>query len=517
MGGKTKNHLEVLREMRSRAVLGGGQKRIDQQHERGKLTARERLALLLDEGSFQEFGALATHDLNAFGLDKHRYPGDGIVTGFGKVNGRRVAVFAQDFTVLGGSFSEVQSQKISRIQDMALEAGIPVIGLNDSGGARIQEGVRSLAAYGEVFVRNVTASGVIPQISVIHGPCAGGAVYSPALTDFIIMAGPSYMFLSGPDVIKAVTGEEVTAQELGGADIHTARSGVAHLAAETELEGLAMTKLLLSYLPQNNNEEPPQITPEDPVTRMDEALNDIIPDNENQPYDIRDAIEMIFDQDSFLEIQPDYAPNAVIGFARLDGYSIGIVANQPCYMSGALNIDASDKIARFIRLCDAFNVPIITFVDCPGFLPGTSQEYGGVIRHGAKIIYAYCEATVPKISIVTRKAMGGAYVAMGSRQMRNDVTFAWPTAHIAVMGPEAAVRVLFREEISKAADPAAREAELIAEYREKFFNPYRAADVGQIDEVIEPRETRPRLARALEVLRTKVQQNPPKKHGLCPV
>ncbi len=517
MGGKTKNHLEVLREMRSRAVLGGGQKRIDQQHERGKLTARERLALLLDEGSFQEFGALATHDLNAFGLDKHRYPGDGIVTGFGKVNGRRVAVFAQDFTVLGGSFSEVQSQKISRIQDMALEAGIPVIGLNDSGGARIQEGVRSLAAYGEVFVRNVTASGVIPQISVILGPCAGGAVYSPALTDFIIMAGPSYMFLTGPDVIKAVTGEEVTAQELGGADIHTARSGVAHLAAETELEGLAMTKLLLSYLPQNNNEEPPQITPEDPVNRMEEGLNELIPDNENQPYDIRDAIEMIFDQDSFLEIQPDYAPNAVIGFARLDGYSIGIVANQPCYMSGALNIDASDKIARFIRLCDAFNVPIITFVDCPGFLPGTSQEYGGVIRHGAKIIYAYCEATVPKISIVTRKAMGGAYVAMGSRQMRNDVTFAWPTAHIAVMGPEAAVRVLFREEISKAADPAAREAELIAEYREKFFNPYRAADVGQIDEVIEPRETRPRLARALEVLRTKVQQNPPKKHGLCPV
>ena len=517
MGGKTKKHLEVLREMRSRAVLGGGQKRIDQQHERGKLTARERLALLLDEGSFQEFGALATHDLNAFGLDKHRYPGDGIVTGFGKVNGRRVAVFAQDFTVLGGSFSEVQSQKISRIQDMALEAGIPVIGLNDSGGARIQEGVRSLAAYGEVFVRNVTASGVIPQISVILGPCAGGAVYSPALTDFIIMAGPSYMFLTGPDVIKAVTGEEVTAQELGGADVHTARSGVAHLAAETELEGLAMTKLLLSYLPQNNNEEPPQITPEDPVTRMDEALNDLIPDNENQPYDIRDAIEMIFDQDSFLEIQPDYAPNAVIGFARLDGYSVGIVANQPCYMSGALNIHASAKIARFIRLCDAFNVPIITFVDCPGFLPGTSQEYGGVIRHGAKIIYAYCEATVPKISIVTRKAMGGAYVAMGSRQMRNDVTFAWPTAHIAVMGPEAAVRVLFREEIGKAADPAAREAELIAEYREKFFNPYRAADVGQIDEVIEPCETRPRLARALEVLRTKVQQNPPKKHGLCPV
>ena len=517
MGEKTKKHLEVLREMRSRAVLGGGQKRIDQQHERGKMTARERLAAFLDEGTFQEFGALATHELSAFGLDKHRYPGDGIVTGFGKVHGRRVAVFAQDFTVMGGSFSEVQSQKISRIQDMALESGIPVIGLCDSGGARIQEGVRSLAAYGEVFVRNVMASGVIPQISVILGPCAGGAVYSPALTDFIIMAGDSYMFLTGPDVIKAVTGEQVTAHDLGGADIHMGRSGVAHLAAETELEGLALTKLLLSYLPQNNNEEPPQITPEDPVNRMDESLNELIPDNENQPYDIRDAIESIFDQDSFLEIQPDYAANAVIGFARLDGYSIGIVANQPAYMSGALNIDASDKIARFIRLCDAFNVPIITFVDCPGFLPGTSQEYGGVIRHGAKIIYAYCEATVPKISIVTRKAMGGAYVAMGSRQMRNDVTFAWPTAHIAVMGPEAAVRVLFREEIKNAADPAAREVELIAEYREKFFNPYRAADVGQIDEVIEPRETRPRLVRALEVLRTKVQQNPPKKHGLCPV
>jgi len=517
MGGKTKKHLEVLREMRSRAVLGGGQKRIDQQHERGKMTARERLALLLDEDSFQEFGALATHNLNAFGLDQHRYPGDGIVTGFGKVSGRRVAVFAQDFTVLGGSFSEVQSQKITRIQDLALDAGIPVIGLNDSGGARIQEGVRSLAAYGEVFVRNVLASGVVPQISVILGPCAGGAVYSPALTDFVIMGGDSCMFLTGPEVIKAVTGEQVSALDLGGADVHMGRSGVAHLATDTEVEAIAMTKLLLSYLPQNNNEDPPQITPEDPANRMDEALNELIPDGENTPYDIRDAIASIFDQDSFLEIQPDFAANAVIGFARLDGYSIGIVANQPCFMSGALNIDASDKIARFIRLCDAFNVPIVTFVDCPGFLPGTGQEYGGVIRHGAKIIYAYCEATVPKISIVTRKAMGGAYVAMGSKQMRNDVTFAWPTAQIAVMGPEGAVRVLFRNEIKNAADPALREKELLEEYREKFFNPYRAADVGQIDEVIEPRETRPRLVRALEVLRTKVQSNPAKKHGLTPI
>jgi acetyl-CoA carboxylase carboxyltransferase component len=517
MGGKTIKHLEVLREMRGRAVLGGGQKRIDQQHERGKLTARERLAVLLDEGSFQEFGALATHDFSAFGLDQQRFPGDGIVTGFGKVSGRRVAVFAQDFTVMGGSFSEVQSQKISRIQDMALESGIPVIGLNDSGGARIQEGVRSLAAYGEVFVRNVMASGVIPQISVILGPCAGGAVYSPALTDFVIMAGESYMFLTGPEVIKAVTGEQVSAQDLGGPEVHTSRSGVAHLAAESELDGLAMTKLLLSYLPQNNNEEPPQITPEDPVNRMEESLNELIPDGENIPYDIRDAIEAIFDQDSFFELQPDYAANAVIGFARLDGYSIGVVANQPAFMSGALNIDASDKIARFIRVCDAFNVPIVTFVDCPGFLPGTGQEYSGIIRHGAKIIYAYCEATVPKISIVTRKAMGGAYVAMGSKQMRNDITFAWPSAQIAVMGAGAAVNVLFRDEIKKADDPATREKELMAEYRDKFFNPYRAADVGQIDEVIEPRETRPRLARALEILRTKVQQNPPKKHGLCPV
>ena len=517
MGGKTKKHLEILREMRSRAVLGGGQKRIDQQHARGKLTARERLAMLLDEDSFQEFGALATHDFTAFGLDQQRFPGDGVITGFGKVSGRRVAVYAQDFTVMGGSFSEVQSQKISRIMDMALEAGIPVIGIGDSGGARIQEGVRSLAAYGEVFVRNVMASGVVPQISLILGPCAGGAVYSPALTDFVIMAGDAYMFLTGPDVIKAVTGEVVTASDLGGPEIHTGRSGVAHLSAETEADGIALSKLLLSYLPQNNNEEPPQITPEDPVDRMDESLNELIPDGENQSYDIRDAIESIFDQDSFLEIQPNYAANAVIGFARLDGFSIGVVANQPAFMSGALNIDASDKIARFIRLCDAYNVPIVTFVDCPGFLPGTGQEYGGVIRHGAKIIYAYCEATVPKISIVTRKAMGGAYVAMGSKQMRNDITFAWPSAQIAVMGPQGAVNILFREEIKKAADPAAREKELIEEYREKFFNPYRAADVGQIDEVIEPRETRPRLARALEVLRTKVQQNPPKKHGLCPV
>jgi acetyl-CoA carboxylase carboxyltransferase component len=508
--------LATLREMRARAMLGGGARRIEQQHARGKLTARERLALLLDEGSFQEFGALATHNVVEFGLDQQRFPGDGIVTGFGKINGRRVAVFAQDFTVLGGSFSEVQSQKICRIQDLAVESGIPLVGLNDSGGARIQEGVRSLAAYGEVFVRNVLASGVIPQISVILGPCAGGAVYSPALTDFVVMAAGSYMFLTGPDVIKAITGENVTAQTLGGAEVHTSRSGVAHLDTVDERSAIEMVKRLLGYLPQNNNEDPPQIQPYDPRDRMDESLNTLIPRRENEPYDMRDVIGSVFDHDSFLEIHPNFAPNAVVGFARMDGYSVGVVANQPAYMSGALNIDASDKISRFIRTCDAYNIPLVTFVDTPGFLPGTDQEYGGVIRHGAKIIYAYCESTVPKISVVTRKAMGGAYVAMSSKQMRNDLAFAWPTAQIAVMGAEPAVRVLYRDEVKAAADPAAKERELLAYYREKFFNPYRAADVGQIDEVIEPRETRPRLIRALEILRTKVQQNPHKKHGLFP-
>ena len=517
MSGQTQKHLDALRKLREQAVLGGGQKRIDQQHARGKLTARERINLLLDEGTFHEFGMMATHSLSTFGLDKQRFAGDAVVTGFGKINGRRVAVYSQDFTVLGGSFSEIQAQKISRIMDKALEAGIPCIGLGDSGGARIQEGIRSLAAYGEVFVRNVQASGVIPQVSIILGPCAGGAVYSPALTDFIIMAGKSYMFLTGPEVIRAVTGEQVSIEDLGGAEVHTGTSGVAHLSAETEEEGLALAKKLLSYLPQNNNEEAPRIIPEDSIGRMDESLNTLIPDGPNSPYDIRDAISAVFDHGSFFEIQPDYAANAVVGFARMDGYSVAIIANQPCCMAGALNIDASDKIARHVRIADAYNIPIVTFVDCPGFLPGTSQEYGGVIRHGAKVLYAYCEATVPMISIVTRKAMGGAYLAMNSRQMRADFTFAWPTGQIAVMGAEGAVNVLYREEIKKAEDPKAREQEILESYREEFFNPYRAADVGQIDEVIEPWETRPRLALALDVLRTKVAQNPPRKHGLMPV
>jgi acetyl-CoA carboxylase carboxyltransferase component len=510
-------HLETLRAMRARALEGGGADRVVAQHARGKLTARERLALLLDDASFQEMGALAKHHETDFGLGEQRHPGDGVVAGFGKINGRRVAVFAQDFTVLGGSFSTVQAQKISRIQDLALESGVPLIGLNDSGGARIQEGVASLAAYGEVFVRNVLASGVIPQISLILGPCAGGAVYSPALTDFVIMArGTSSMFLTGPDVVQAVTGEQVTIDELGGPDVHEGRSGVAHLVADSEGEALELAKLLLGYLPQNNNEDPPQIAPYDPPDRADEALNTLVPDDEREAYDVRDVIGRVFDADSFLEIQRAYAPNAVTGFARLDGFAVGIVANQPCVMAGVLDIDASDKIARFIRICDVYNVPIVTFVDCPGFLPGVDQEYGGVIRHGAKIIYAYCEATVPKISIVTRKAMGGAYVAMSSRQMRTDIAFAWPGAQIAVMGADAAVRILYRREIRDADHPAAAERALTARYREAFYNPYRAADVGQIDEIIEPRETRQRLVRAFELLRTKVQQNPPKKHGLFP-
>lgn len=515
--GNTEKLIAALREKRNIAVLGGGQHRIDKQHGQGKLTARERIGLLLDPGSFQEFGMMATHNLTTFGLDKQCYLGDAVVTGFGRIDSRPVAVYSQDFTVLGGSFSEIQSQKICRLMDKALEAGIPCIGLGDSGGARIQEGVRSLAAYGEVFVRNVLSSGVIPQISIILGPCAGGAVYSPALTDFIIMAGQSYMFLTGPDVIKTVTGEVVSVEDLGGATVHSGISGVAHMVAESESDGIALAKKILSYMPQNNAEEAQRFPVGDPIDRKDMSLNALIPDEINSPYDIRDAINVIFDEESFLEIQPEYAGNAVIGFARLDGYSVAVIANQPCCMAGCLNIDASDKIARHVRIADAFNIPIVTFVDCPGFLPGTSQEYGGVIRHGAKVLYAYCEATVPMVSIVTRKAMGGAYIAMNSRQMRADLTFAWPSSQIAVMGAEGATNIIFREEIKNATVPQIRAVELIEEYAKEFMNPFRAADVGQIDEVIEPCETRPRLARALEVLRTKTAFNPRRKHGLMPV
>jgi len=512
--------LAILREMREKALQGGGPRRIGDQHDKGKLTARERLSLLLDPGSFQEIGALATHDCTDFGMAEQRYPGDGIVCGFGKINGRRVAIFAHDFTVLGGSFSSVQSQKICRLQDLALESGIPLLGLNDSGGARIQEGVRSLAAYGEVFTRNVLASGVIPQISVVLGPCAGGAAYSPALTDFVIMTRrTSSMFITGPEVIKVVTGEDVTAHELGGSVVHNSRSGVAHLLAEDDPQALELAKLLLGYLPQNNTEDPPQVAPYDPADRMEERLNQIVPERDDEPYEMKDVIALVFDRDSFLEVSPYYARSAVTGFARLDGWSVGVVANQPSHMAGALDIDSSDKIARFVRICDAYNLPIVTFVDTPGYLPGVDQEHYGVIRHGAKVIYAFCEATVPKVSIVTRKAMGGAYLAMSSKQMRSDLAFAWPTAQIAVMGADGAVRVLHRREMleAPAAERAALEQGFVREYAEAFMNPYRAADVGQIDEVIEPRETRPRLVRALEILRTKVQQNPPKKHGLMPV
>lgn len=510
--------LTKLRHMREKAVQGGGPARIEAQHAKGKMTARERLSILLDEGSFQELGALATHDITDFGMAEKRYPGDGVITGFGKINGRRVAVYAQDFTVLGGSFSQVQAQKINKIQDLALESGIPIVGLNDSGGARVQEGVRSLAAYGEVFQRNVTASGVIPQISLIMGPCAGGAVYSPALTDFTIMVDQtSNMFLTGPEIVASVTGEQVTAEELGGAAVHAGRSGVAQFEVKSEIQALELTKLLLSYLPSNTSEDAPSLISDDSPDRMSESLNSIVPVDDRQAYDMRKVLDEIFDTDSILEVHEAFAPNAIVAFARLDGRPVGIVANQPMVMSGVLDIDSSDKISRFIRICDVYSIPIVTFVDCPGYLPGVEQEYNGVIRHGAKIIYAYCQATVPKISVVTRKAIGGSYVALSSKQMGSDVAYAWPSAQIAVMGPDGAARLLHGRAIRAAEDPAKAEAEFIAEYREKFFNPYRAADMGQIDEVIEPRETRPRLVRALEVLQTKIATTVPKKHGLFPV
>ncbi len=513
-----KDKLAELREMRAKAKLGGGQARIDDQHAKGKLTARERIDLLLDKGTFQELGRLATHNQSDFGMAEKKFPGDGIVTGFGKIDGRRVAVYAQDFTILGGSFSEVQSHKVCKVMELAMESGIPVVGLLDSGGARIQEGVRSLAAYGELFVRNVMASGVIPQISVQLGPCAGGAVYSPALTDFIVMVRKtSYMFITGPDVIKAVTGEQVDFDTLGGAVAHNVNSGVAHFAADDETAAFRLVKELLSYLPQNNSEDPPRVTPYDDPARHDAQLDHLVPEDSSQPYDMRQVISSVFDRGSFLEVHAHYAPNALVGLARLDGFPIGVVANQPMYLAGVLDIDSSDKIARFVRFCDAFNMPIITFVDTPGYMPGVAQEHGGIIRHGAKVIYSYCEATVPKISVVTRKAMGGAYIAMSSKQMRTDLAYAWPSAEIAVMGPEGAINILYRDEIRKAADPVARRKELLQDYVDRFHNPYSAADMGQIDEVIEPSSTRLRLVNAMEILRSKVASNPAKKHGVMPV
>jgi len=513
-----KDKLAELRAMRAKAKLGGGQSRIDDQHARGKLTARERIEALVDSGTFQELGRLATHNFSDFGMAEKRFPGDGVVTGFAKIDGRRVALYAQDFTVLGGSFSEVQSQKVCKIMELAMESGIPVVGLLDSGGARIQEGVRSLAAYGELFVRNVMASGVVPQISVQMGPCAGGAVYSPALTDFVVMVRKtSYMFITGPDVIKAVTGEQVDFDTLGGAVAHNVRSGVAHFAADDEMAAFRLIKEILSYLPQNNSEDPPRVQPYDDPGRRDDVLDHLVPEDSSQPYDMRQVIASVFDRGSFLEVQAHYAKNALIGLARLDGFPVGVVANQPMFLAGVLDIDSSDKIARWVRFCDAFNLPIITFVDTPGYMPGIAQEHAGIIRHGAKVIYAYCEATVPKISVVTRKAMGGAYIAMSSKQMRTDLAYAWPTAEIAVMGPEGAINILYRDELKKAEDPGELRKKLLQEYVDRFHNPYAAADMGQIDEVIEPSFTRLRLVNALEILRSKVASNPPKKHGLMPL
>lgn len=510
--------IQKLHALRAQSRLGGGESRIQAQHERGKLTARERIDLLLDKGSFREVDAFVVHRTHDFDLDKQQYLGDSVVTGWGTINGRLVYIFSQDFTVFGGSLGEVHAEKVCKIMDMAMKNGAPVIGLNDSGGARIQEGVVSLGGYAEIFLRNTLASGVIPQISVIMGPCAGGAVYSPALTDFIIMVrNSSYMFITGPEVVKAVTHEEVTFEELGGADVHAEISGVSHLSADSEADALYLVRKLLSYIPQNNMEDPPFVPNGDDPLRMEDALNSIIPEDTGKPYDIREVIRYIVDDGIFFEIHEHYAQNIVIGFARLGGHSVGVVANQPAVLAGVLDIKSSEKAARFVRFCDAFNIPLVTFVDVPGFLPGVGQEHGGIIRSGAKLLYAYCEATVPKLTVVTRKAYGGAYDVMSSKHIRGDINFAWPSAEIAVMGPDGAVNIIFRKELANTADPIKKREELVQEYREKFANPYIAAQRGYIDDVIEPRETRPRLINALEMLSNKRDTNPPKKHGCIPL
>ena len=510
--------IQELRDLRAQGYLGGGQERIDAQHKRGRLTARERIDLLLDRGSFRETDAFALHRTTDFGLDSQKYLGDSVVTGWGTIDGRLVYVFSQDFTVFGGSLGEVHAAKICKIMDMALKNGAPVIGLNDSGGARIQEGVVSLGGYADIFLRNTLASGVIPQISAIMGPCAGGAVYSPALTDFIFMVRESsYMFVTGPDVVKTVTHEDVTFEQLGGASVHSEISGVCHVATDDETEAIFRIRKLLSYLPQNNLEDPPFVNPIDDPLREEHELDRIIPDDPSKPYDIKDVIRLIVDQEQFYEIHEQYAQNIVVGFARLGGHSVGIVANQPAVLAGVLDINSSEKAARFIRFCDSFNLPLITFEDVPGFLPGTIQEHGGIIRSGAKLLYAYCEATVPKLTVITRKAYGGAYDVMSSKHIRGDMNLAWPTAEIAVMGPDGAVNIIHRKELAQAEDPIVRKAELVAEYREKFANPYIAASRGYIDDVIEPHETRPRLINGLEMLANKRDSNPSKKHGCIPL
>ncbi len=502
--------------MRERAQLGGGRLRIDQQHARGKLTARERLQLLLDADSFVEIDAFVT--ARGSDDDPDGILGDGVVTGHGTIDGRSVFVFSQDFTVFGGSLSEAYAAKVCKVMDLAMKVGAPIIGLNDSGGARIQEGVVSLGGYADIFLRNTLASGVVPQLSVVMGPCAGGAVYSPAITDFTVMVeGTSYMFVTGPNVVKAVTHEDVDAERLGGATTHTTISGVAHLAAADEAEALDMTRRILGYLPQNNLDAPPRATTADPAGRRDESLDRIVPDDPSRPYDMKDVIGRIVDDGEFLEIQPGWARNIIVGFGRLGGRSVGIVAQQPAVLAGALDIDASTKAARFVRTCDCFNVPLVTFVDVPGFLPGIGQEDGGIIRHGAKLLFAYCEATVPKLTVITRKAYGGAYDVMSSKHIRGDMNFAWPTAEIAVMGPEGAVNIIYRDEIEAAADPVAERARLVADYQERFANPYIAASRGYVDDVINPSDTRPRLIVALELLADKRDTNPPKKHGNIPL
>jgi acetyl-CoA carboxylase carboxyltransferase component len=510
--------VEKLRDLRSQAQQGGGQARTDRQHAQGKLTARERIEKLLDPGTFRELDTFVAHRTVGFGIEEQKVLADSVVTGWGQIDGRLVYVFSQDFTVFGGSLGEVHAEKVCKIMDLAMKNGAPVIGLNDSGGARIQEGVVSLAAYAYVFLRNVLASGVVPQISAIMGPCAGGAVYSPAMTDFILMVkGTSFMHITGPDVIKAVTREEVTSEELGGAMVHNAKSGVAHFAAEDEEDSFYQIRKLLGYLPQNNMEDPPFVPTDDPPDRMDEALDSLVPDSATKPYNMKDIIRRVVDDGDFLEVQEHWAANIIIGFARLGGFSVGIIAQQPMVLAGVLDIDSSTKAARFVRFCDCFNIPVITFEDVPGFLPGVNQEHGGIIRNGAKLLYAYCEATVPKVTIITRKAYGGAYDVMSSKHIRGDISYAWPSAEIAVMGPEGAVNIIFRKQIAEAEDPEAERAHLVEEYRDTFANPYVAAARGYIDDVIEPHETRPRLIEALRMLQNKRDTNPPKKHGNIPL
>jgi propionyl-CoA carboxylase beta chain len=508
----------VLADLEQRAELGGGAERLDRQHAAGKLTARERIELLFDAGTFEEVDKLVTHRCRDFGMDQQIVPGDGVVAGHGSIDGRQVFAFAQDFTVFGGSLSETNAAKIVKVMDLAMKLGAPIVGLNDSGGARIQEGVMSLAGYADIFLRNTLASGVVPQISAIMGPCAGGAVYSPAITDFTVMVrNTSYMFVTGPDVVKTVTHEEVSKEELGGAMTHNATSGVAHFAVDDDRECLALVRDLLSFMPGNNLDEPPRAATSDAADREDPALDLVVPASPNQPYDMLEVIHLVVDEGYFLEVHQHYAKNLLVGFARLDGRPVGIVANQPAFLAGTLDIDASVKGARFVRFCDAFNIPLVTFEDVPGFLPGTQQEYGGIIRHGAKLLFAFAEATVPKVTVITRKAYGGAYCVMSSKHIRTDFNFAWPTAELAVMGPEGAVNILYKRELDAAADPAAARAEKVAEFREKFANPYIAAGVGFLDEVIHPRQTRKKLITALRNLENKRDKNPPKKHGNIPL